>query len=128
MLWPTLTVQDVDASISFYRDKLGFASDFSLQDTNGKTFLGSVEVGDTVIMFESSDPNEPDSANRGTPCGINLTICFPRSHDLDALCTELRREGVPIVCDIGDRPWGNRDFTIRDPDGYQLILARPMPR
>ena len=46
MLWPTLTVEDVDASISFYRDKLSFASDFSLQDANGKTFLGTVEVGD----------------------------------------------------------------------------------
>jgi len=53
-LWPTLTVADVDTSLAFYADKLGFRSDLRLQNDDGKTFLGSVEVGDTVIMFESS--------------------------------------------------------------------------
>lgn len=69
--------------------------------------LGSVEVGDTVIMFERADPNESARENRGARSGINLTICFPETHDLDALCSELCSEGVPMVCDIGDRPWGN---------------------
>ena len=123
-----MTVGDVDASIAFYRDKLGFVADFSQQDKDGKTFLGSVEVGDTVIMFESADADLPATENRGTRSGINVSICFPESHDLDALCVELRREGVPILCEIEDRPWGNRDFAIRDPDGYQLILARPTRR
>jgi len=77
MLWPTLRVQDVDASLAFYSGKLGFESDLRLQDENGKTFLGSVEVGDTVIiMFESPDPKEPPETNHGARSGVTLTICF----------------------------------------------------
>ena len=126
-LWPTLTVADVDASLAFYSDMLGFKPDLKLQDDDGKTFLGSVEVGDTVIMFESPDPTDPDSG-RGARSGVRLTICFPESHDIDAFYAELRRKDVSIACEIGDRFWGNRDFTVRDPDGYHLIIARPIRR
>ena len=68
-------------------------------------------------MFESGD--------RELVSGFSLTICFDETRDLDALYLELKTKGVTIECEIGDRPWGNRDFTIRDPDGYQLILAKP---
>ena len=125
-LWPTLTVADVDASLAFYSDVLGFKSDLKLQDDDGKTFLGSVEVGDTVIMFESPDPKDPPHSGRGARSGVRLTICFPESHDIDAFYAELRRKDVSIACEIGDRFCGNRDFTVRDPDGYHLILARPI--
>jgi len=43
---------DVDASLAFHSDKLGFKKDLRLQDDSGKTFLGSVQVGDIVIMFD----------------------------------------------------------------------------
>ncbi len=125
-LWPTLTVADVDASLAFYSDKLGFKSDLRLQDDDGKTFLGSVEVGETVIMFESPDPKDPPDASRGVRSGVKLTICLPETNDIDAFYTELRGKDVSIACEIGDRFWGNRDFTVCDPDGYHLIIARPI--
>ena len=125
-LWPTLTVINVDASLAFYSDTLGFTSDLRLRDDDGKTFLGSVEVGDTVIMFESADPRDLPDPGRGARSGVRLTICFPEGQDIDALYTELRRKDVSIACEIGDRFWGNRDFTVRDPDGYHLIIARPI--
>lgn len=64
-LWPTLTVEDVEVSLAFYSDTLGFKSDLKLQDDDGKTFLASVEVGDTMIMFESPDPKDPPDSHRG---------------------------------------------------------------
>jgi uncharacterized glyoxalase superfamily protein PhnB len=128
MLWPTLTVGDVDASLAFYSDKLGFKSDLRLQDQTGKTFLGSVEVGETVIMFESPDPGAQPEASRGAHSGVKLTICLPEAHDIDGFYAELRAKDVPIACEIGDRFWGNRDFTVRDPDGYHLTVARLIPK
>jgi PhnB protein len=122
-LWPTLTVADVDASLAFYSQTLGFTRDLRLQDDSGKTFLGSVEVGDTVIMFERADPRKPKPSGGG---GVVLTICFPNAHDLDGLYASVRATGALIACQIDDRFWGNRDFTVVDPDGYHIVLARPV--
>ena len=125
-LWPTLSVADVDTSLALYSEQLGFKPDLKLQGHDGKTFLGSVEVGDTVIVFESPDAKDPPDSGRGAHSGVTLTICFAESHDIDAFYADLRHKAVAIACEIGDRFWGNRDFTVRDPDGYHLIIARPI--
>ncbi len=117
---------EVEASLAFYFGTLGFKVDLRLADDDGKVFLGSVEVGDTVIMFESPGPKDPPDSNRGARSGVKLTICVPEGADIDAMFADVRDKGVPIACDIGDRCWGNRDFTVRDPDGYHVTIARPM--
>ena len=123
MLWPHLTVQDVDATLAFYRDRLGFEQDLCLKDHRG-TFMGSVEVGDTVIMFERPDPSKPAVPGRGRLADIGLTILFPSSFDLDAFFAELRGKDIPTFREIGNRPYGNRDFAVLDPDGYCLVFAK----
>ena len=127
MLWPMLTVEDVDATLAFYRDQLGFEQDLCLKDGRG-TFMGSVEVGDTVIMFERPDGTKPPIPNRGRVADIGLTVLFPASFDLDAFYHELRGKRVEVCRDIGDRPYGNRDFGVLDPDGYYLVFAKPVAR
>ena len=94
------------------------------EDHHGRTYLGSVEVGDTVLMFEARDRLAPSAAKPGTGCGIRLTILLPQGHDIDAYYSELLAKNVPIACEIGNRFWGNRDFTISDPDEYHLTLAK----
>ena len=126
ILWPTLTVRDVDASLSFYSRHLGLPRDFAEQDGAGQTFLGSVEVGETVIMFEREARNATLESNHGERSGVTLTICLMTTDDIDRLYQRLRQDGVKVCSPIGDRPWGNRDFTIQDPDGYRIIVAKPM--
>jgi uncharacterized glyoxalase superfamily protein PhnB len=123
-LWPTLTVRDVDASLAFYSGTLGFRRDLRECDEGGIPTLGSVEVGDTVIMLETPAPGADLALNHGALSGVTLTVCLPSSADIDSLYGRLQREGAAICSPIADRPWGNRDFGIRDPDGYQLIVAQ----
>ena len=124
MLWPTLTVLDVEASIAFYSEWLGFRQDLAEKDETGLTFLGSVEVGETVIMFESPGPNATLAPNHGEGSGVMLTICLSDADDIDALYERLLQGGVRICAPIGDRPWGNRDFMLQDPDGYRISVAK----
>ena len=128
ILWPTLTVRDVDASLAFYSERLGFRQDMAEKDETGTTFLGSVEVGNTVIMLESAGPNVHLEADHGLRSGVMLTVCLPDTDELDALYRRLQVGGVNICGPIGDRPWGNRDFMIQDPDGYRLVIASPINR
>ena len=123
MMWPTLTVQDVERSLSFYRDQLGLAQDLDLRDETGALFLASVEVDDTVIMLTRAQPSPPQDPR---PSGVRLTLLFERGHDIDALLQRLVAGGAMLCAPIGDRPWGHRDFTVFDPDDYHVTIARPL--
>jgi uncharacterized glyoxalase superfamily protein PhnB len=125
MMWPTLTVLNVERSLSFYRNQLGLEQDMDLRDETGALFLASVEVEHTVIMLTRTNPNSPPDPHRS---GVRLTLLFDRSHDIDALLQRLLARGAAICSPIGDRPWGHRDFTVFDPDGYQVTIARPLER
>ena len=122
MMWPTLTVQDVDRSLTFYRDQLGLEQDLDLRDETGALYLASVEVHETVIMLSRANPSTPQDPRRS---GVRLTLLFDRGHDIDALLDRLLGRGMVVCSAIGDRPWGHRDFTVFDPDGYHVTIARP---
>jgi len=42
--------------------------------------------------------------------------------NIDEYYAEVQRKGVKIVADIKDEPFGVRDFTVKDIDGYQLTF------
>jgi uncharacterized glyoxalase superfamily protein PhnB len=123
MMWPTLAVQNVERALSFYRDQLGLEQDLDLRDETGALFLASVEVDDTVIMLSRAHPGAPAEPQRS---GVRLTLLFDRGHDVDALLEHLIGRGAVVCSPIGDRPWGHRDFTVFDPDGYHVTIARPL--
>jgi hypothetical protein len=40
------------------------------------------------------------------------------------LCTELQEAGADVVDPVASRPYGMRDFVVRDPDGHRFTLGR----
>jgi lactoylglutathione lyase len=43
--------------------------------------------------------------------------------DVDRLLPDLRAEGVTVLRDPADMPWGERIASIADPDGNPVALA-----
>jgi hypothetical protein len=43
--------------------------------------------------------------------------------DPDALCAEFEESGAAIVDPVASRPYGMRDFVVRDPDGHRFTLG-----
>jgi uncharacterized glyoxalase superfamily protein PhnB len=124
-MWPTLMVQDVERSLSFYRDLLGLEQDLAERDEAGALFLASVEVDGTVIMLSRAHRDTSHGASRQD---ARLTLLFERDDDIDALLERLQASGARICSPIGNRPWGHRDFTVFDPDGYHVTIARPLEK
>ncbi|MGA2829290.1 MAG: VOC family protein [Streptosporangiaceae bacterium] len=48
---------------------------------------------------------------------------FVYTDDVDKLSAELRAEGVTVLRDPADMPWGERAAAIADPDGNPVTLA-----
>jgi catechol 2,3-dioxygenase-like lactoylglutathione lyase family enzyme len=102
-----LAVSDLAAALEFYTKKLGFQQAFTWGEP--PTFAG-VNLG-KVQMFLAAGPPTP-SPDTGA---VYFLV-----GDADALYEFHRRNGVEIAQEIGDRPYGIRDYTVRDLNGYYL--------
>jgi uncharacterized glyoxalase superfamily protein PhnB len=111
-----LLVSDVATTIAYYQDTLGFHVDFvhGSPPTHARVSSGDRDGPSAArIRFERS-------AMPGT------SSCYLYVHvgqRLDDLFDVYRERGVAIVGEPRDRPWGLRQFEIRDCNGYLLTFA-----
>jgi catechol 2,3-dioxygenase-like lactoylglutathione lyase family enzyme len=105
---PSLAVADVIAAAEFYKTKLGFMTAFTWGEP---PTMAGVNLGGVQIFLE-----------HGTPSPNGLSIYFVVG-DADELYEFHRANGVEILQEPGDRPWGLRDFSVRDLDGYTLTFG-----
>lgn len=57
--------------------------------------------------------------------------CYVRVADADAVFSAFRaaalpRQGIPRLDDIGDKPWGMREFAVVDEDGNLIRVGRAL--
>ena len=107
-----LSVADVAASSSFYATKLGFWVAFTEGDP--PTFAG-VNLGRVQIFLR-----------QGAPSPVGPSVYFVVG-DADALHAYQEAGGVEVVVAPGDRPYGLRDYSVRDLDGYVLTFGHRLP-
>src|SRR5262245_21171012 len=109
----TLSVGDVRAAADFYATKLGCTVAFT--EVDPPTFAG-VNLGRVQIFL-----------SKGTPAPQGCSVYFVVG-DADALCEFHRANGVEIVEPPRDRPYGLREHTVRDLDGYCLNFGHRLRR
>lgn len=118
---PFFIVSDVDRSIAFYRDKLGFETRFQQPDKD--PFFAIVGRGG-VQIFLKSEKNVLPLPNPDRHPSIRWDA-FVYAPDPDALNAEFARQGATFSVPLQDTHDGLRGFEIRDPDGYVLFFGRP---
>jgi uncharacterized glyoxalase superfamily protein PhnB len=120
-LIPLLNVEDVEASIAFYRTAIG------------ATVESKWEAGDRVrwarVGFEGGKLmlNEPDaasSADRRRRAEFADTVLYLMCDDAPARREKLRAEGLR-VSELHREEYGNDEFAVRDPDGYAIRFSSP---
>jgi catechol 2,3-dioxygenase-like lactoylglutathione lyase family enzyme len=110
-LHPGIEVRDLSAAIDFYVNKLGFVQAFTWGEP--PSFAG-VNLGRVQIFLRQGTPTP--SANTAASSFI--------VDDVDALYEFHRANSVPIAVEIDDRPYGIRDYAVRDADGYYLSFGQ----
>jgi uncharacterized glyoxalase superfamily protein PhnB len=120
---PTIRVSDMAASLPFYLDQLGF----SLERGGPGSDNSALQRGDARVMVEVAgdlySPGYNDAIRKriGTPSAVALYI---EAGDVDALHDRLTASGANIVDPLADRPWGQQEFTVADPDGNWFTFWR----
>ena len=119
---PVLHVIDVDASIRFYVDRLGFSSPWRFEE-DGKTFVAQVERQGCALILSSQ---WPEKVGKGLMF-ISLNA-EPETHEaavaaLDALRTELEAKGAPVK----DGRWGSWSMIPTEISSSSTIRTRLHP-
>ena len=114
MIMPMLDVKDVDASIAFYK-KLGCEVNVTMPGPDGKTMFA---IADLSPMVHFGLNLNKDLSSRGS--GVTFMVYVPDDQDIDAYYEKVKSQGIKIVDEIKTEYWGDRLFTIHDPDGYVL--------
>jgi uncharacterized glyoxalase superfamily protein PhnB len=115
---PVFHVKDVDVSIRFYMDRLGFTSEWRYTE-DGKGHIAQVEgLGCTLILADTW----PDKVGKGLMfISLNAENIASQVAGLDALRAELEAKGVTVK----DGSWGYRLLVVDDLDGNQLFFNYP---
>lgn len=121
MIVPVLMVKSVDDSIKFYNEKLGFKTDMVLADANGQNAFAGISLGNSTFMLGLAN-NDDELAKAGT--GVVFMVYLPDDSDIDTVYADVQAKGLTIVQPLKTEYWGDRVFTVHDPDGYVLTIAK----
>lgn len=124
--FPILYVDDVLASVRFYRDLLGFEEIYRFPDSDEPEYV-SLQLADGKIGLSSADfpglHGKPQRPVTGRP--FELCIEVP---DVDAFLSELRTRDVGVLAEPADQVWGERVAYVEDPDGNPVHIRGPVAR
>ena len=117
---PVLHVKDVETSLLFYVNRLGFTSPWRYGE-DGRAYVAQVDrQGCALILADKW----PEKIGKGLMfISLNVEPATPEGAiaALDALRAELEAKGVPVK----EGSWGYRLLVVDDPDGNQLFFNYP---
>ena len=117
-----LFVHDVAKMVQFYRDILGFETDW-----DGGPFASFKVKDGGLFMFDrkkfAEDMKQPYQAPQGYNLTMEIGIGVPTKADVDLECVRLKDLGVNILLEPITQPWGQRNFWIADPEGNYIEIG-----
>ena len=120
-----LAVADVDRSVAFYRDAIGFAVEALYDDPPyatlalGGTRLSLAEQGHAAEDRPGVDLVAPQDRSQAS------VVLVVEVEDARAEFARLQAEGARFLADPYEPPWGGCRFFCVDPDGYLVEIEQP---
>jgi len=122
-LTPNLVVANVERSIAFYRDVLGFTVAQTVPDASPFVFA-SVQSGPVEIFFNAPEPALAEyPAFKDRPIGGTLTLFIEVERVAEAYAS--LKDRVKVVMPFEKKWYGVTEFAFTDPDGYVITYAEP---
>jgi len=112
-----LYVHDMNKTLAFYKDFLGFDQPYSLTNRNGTLHLTWIKINDrqTLELFPET-----------TPDSDRLYHVALETDDAVGM-RDLAAHGVRVPAKIGKGRIGNLNYFVRDPDGHIVEIVQYMP-
>ena len=120
-LTPNLIVSDVEASLRFYEDVLGFDRSMTVPKQSPFAFA-SVTNGPVKIFFTARSTATKEETQMSDLALGGGNIMFIEVVGVDTLHERIAPL-VKVVMSLRTQWFGMREFAIQDPDGYVITFA-----
>lgn len=115
---PSLTVDDLETSLAWYRDVLGCHVKETWEH-EGRTVGAHLLAGAASLMLNQDDGAKGRDRKKGEGFRLYLTTV----QDVDRIAEAFVARGGVLESPPADMPWGSRAFSVVDPDGFKLTVA-----
>ena len=117
-LQASLTVKDVQKSLTWYQDVLGFTLDRK-HEREGKLVAASLKAGDVRILIGQ------DNGAKGWDRvkGEGFSLQFVTAQNVDEIAERIKAAGGTLEGEPANMPGGPRVFRLQDPDGFKLVIS-----
>ena len=113
-----LTVNDLQRSLAWYRDVLGFVVTDEWRHEG--TLMGvEMRAGAAEIWLGQDDWKK----GRDRVKGEGIRIYGRTVQDVDRLAALIKARGGMLAHEPQTQPWGERDFGLADPDGFRITIS-----
>ena len=112
-----LSVNDLEASLAWYRDIVGFyvAEQYEQDD---RLWAVRLEAGNVEITLNQDDGAMGTDRTKGVGMSLQITT----AQDVDWLAGRIKERGGTLEREPEDQPWG-RYFMVKDPDGFTYGIS-----
>jgi uncharacterized glyoxalase superfamily protein PhnB len=115
----SLTVADLERSIAWYRDVLGFT--VGERWTEGNNVRGvQMKAGSCDIMLGQDDFAKGRDRTKGEGCRLWAATI----QDITQLAARIKSAGWRLDREPSETPWGDWAFAVADPDGYKITIIQ----
>ena len=114
----SLTVKDLQKSLAWYHDVVGFAIDRKFE-RDGKLRGVGLKAGDVQLSINQDDGAKGWDRVKGEGFSLRITT----DENVDEIANRIKALGGTLDSEPADMPWGARIFRLRDPDGFKLSIS-----
>jgi catechol 2,3-dioxygenase-like lactoylglutathione lyase family enzyme len=117
---PSFTVSDLERSVRFYTDILGFVEGERFTDDRGVLRGVMLKAGTCQLGLSQDDWAKGRDRQRG----VAVRIWCVTAQDIDDLAKRITARGGKLTDGPKDESWGGRTLSVDDPDGFHLTIYR----
>jgi uncharacterized glyoxalase superfamily protein PhnB len=119
---PSLTLKDSKKAIEFYKKAFGATVLGIFQNLTGEGIMhATLQIGDSILMMGDENPGQ--ASKSAETLGTSPISLFVYVSDADKVFKQAVAAGGAVVMPIAEMFWGDRAGAIKDPFGYQWMIA-----
>lgn len=118
----SLTVKDLQKSLAWYCDVMGFTVD-EKYEREGRLMAVALKAGDVRLLIGQDDGARGWDRVKGQGFSLQITT----AQNVDGIANRIKEHGGTLESEPADMPWGARIFRLLDPDGFRLTISSIRP-